>query len=283
MDVVVPSRKIFLIVLAFSLAFSQLQSTAEAKVGHRSVLYHYFRAECFTWVTVSETSSGPQGEVVLDPIFAQARRKPFRISQAEFDEIWSTLNAPGVVKRLVRRDEKRLSDSYIFSDGEQQFAVSIYSDAPAVSKLATRMRSYGDSARDGMMYLIPYTEVTGGELVDFGIYEMKSGGGVQLLKQTDVIPARPNTNFGIRYRVKGTPKGRETKISVEVSHPKVVNPKTGTATTVEKNDVRIGIQSLDYRGVKLGGWYTVPGRWEIKIFRGSDLLVKKAFVVAASN
>src|SRR6185436_13291068 len=145
----------------------------------------------------------------------------------------------------------------------------------AVSKLALRMRSYGDRARDGMMYLLPYTEVTGGKLVDFGIYELKPGGGVQLLKQTDVIPARPNVNFGIRYQITGKPKGRETRVSVEVSHPKAVNPKTGQATTVEKTDARIGIESLDYRGVKLSGWYIVPGRWVIKIWCGGNVVVKK--------
>jgi len=234
-------------------------------------------------VTVTESASGPRGEVVLVGLYAQPRRKPFRISQAEFDEIWSTLNAPGVLKRVVRPNDKGLGDSYIFNDGEQQFAVSIYSDSPAISKLATRLKGYGQAARDGMMYLIPDTEVKGCELVDFGIYELKSGGGVQLLKQTDVIPARSNTNFGIRYRVKGKPKGRETRIRVEVKHPKVGTPKTGTETTVEKSNFVIGIESLDYRGVKLAGGYVVPGQWEIRIFSGQDLLVKKAFEVTAAN
>jgi hypothetical protein len=280
-----PARSIFLIFFAGSLVFSSLHSTVEAKVGNRSVSYSYFQAECFMWVTVAESPSGPRGEVRLTGLYEQPRRKAFRISQAEFNEIWSTLNAPGVVKRIVRRDGKNenLGDCYIFDDGEQKFAVSIYSDSPAISKLATRLKGYGQSARDGMMYLIPWTEVTGGELIDFGIYELKPGGEVQLLKQSDVIPARPNTNFGIRYRVKGKPKGRETRIRVEVKHPKVVNPKTGTATTVEKSDAVIGIESLDYRGVKLAGWYVVPGQWEIRIFSGQTLLVKKAFEVTASN
>lgn len=281
-----PARSIFLILFAGSLVFCFLQSTTEAKVGHRRILYGYYQAECFMWVTVTESPSGPQGEVSLVGVFGeQPRRKPFRLSQAEFDEMWSTLNAPGVVKRHVRGDGKNenLSDCYIFDDGEQRFAVSIYSDSPAISKLATRLKGYGQSARDGMMYLIPWTEVTGGELIDFGIYELKPGGEVSLLKQTDVIPARVNTNFGIRYRVKGKPKGRETRIRVEVAHPKIANPKTGTATTVEKSDAVIGIESLDYRGVKLAKWYVVPGQWEIKIFSGQTLLVKKAFEVTASN
>jgi len=277
-----PRRKIPLTVLALSLAYSLFPTTAEAKVGNRSVSHRYYYAECIMWVTVSETPSGPQGEVVLAGFYGeQPRRKPFRISQDEFNEIWSTLNAPGVVKLPAK--DRRLGDHYIFDDGEQKFAVSIYSDAPAVKKLSSKLKRRGDEARAGMMYLIPWTEVTGGELVDFGIYELKSGGGVQLVRQTDVIPARPNTNFGIRYRIHGKPKGRETTLSVQVRHPKVVNPKTGTATTVEKTDITIGIQSLDYRGVKLSGWYTVPGRWEIKIFSGAHLLVTKAFQVTASN
>ena len=274
-------RNIFAFVVAFSLILSFFPSPAEAKAGRRSVEYAYYQAECFIGITLTETPSGPQGEVVLTGLYVQPRRKPFRISQAEFDEIWSVLNGPGVVKLPAKGHTS--SDYYNFSDGEHQFAVSIYSDSPAISRLSSKLKTYGDQARAGMMYLIPWTEVTGGELVDFGTYELKSGGGVQLLKQTDVIPAQPNTNFGIRYRVKGRPKGRNARISVEVKHPKVVNPKTGTATTVEKNDVVIGIGSLDYRGVKLGGWYTVPGRWEIRVVSGNHLVVKKAFTVTAER
>jgi hypothetical protein len=88
------------------------------------VFYSYFYGECFMWVTVAETPSGPQGEVTLVGIYGeQPRHKPFRISRAEFEDIWSTLNAPGVVKRVIRPGEKGLGNSYIFDDGEQKFAV----------------------------------------------------------------------------------------------------------------------------------------------------------------
>jgi uncharacterized protein DUF3859 len=267
-----------LLVVCFTSSF--LPVIADAKIGRRSVFYSYFQAECFMWVTLAESPSGPRGEVGLVGLYAQPRRKPFRISQAEFDAIWSTLNAPGVAKRVIRRGDNP-GDSYIFDDGEQKFAVSKNSDSPAISMLASRLKTYGDQARAGMMYLIPWTQVTGGELIDFGIYELKPGGGVQLVKQTDVIPARPNTNFGIRYRVAGSPKGRNTDIRVQVKHPKAVNPKTGNASTVERSTISIGIGSLDYRGVKLGGWYTVPGRWVIQIFSGAHLLLEKKFEVTA--
>jgi len=282
-QIVRPARRWPPAILTISFALSLMPVAAQAKVGSRSVLYTYFRAECFTWIRVAESPSGPKAEVTLEPLYAQDRRKSFRISQAEFDEIWATLNAPGVVKRVVHGGDKGLSDVYLFSDGEQHFAVSVYSDSPAVSRLALRMRGYGDGARDGMMELIPYTEVVGTELVDFGIYESKPGGRVELVKRTDVIPGRVNTNFGIRYRLTGKPKGRETSISVEIEHPKAVNPKTGAATTVEKADARIGIESLDYRGVKLSGWYAVPGRWVIKIWHGGNVVLKKTFEVTASN
>ena len=278
-----PTGKLFGVFVLIWLGASLVPLTATPKIGHRSVLYTYYRAECFTWVKVAESPSGPKCEVILEPLYAQDRRKSFRISQTEFEEIWATLNAPGVAKRVVHAGEKSLSDVYLFSDGEQNFAVPIYSDSPTVSKLALRMRSYGDGARDGIMELIPYTEVIGTELVDFGIYELKKGGGVELLKRTDVIPARINTNFGIRYRLTGKPKGRETAISVEIDHPKAVNPQTGQPSTVEKADARIGIESLDYRGVKLGGWSAVPGQWVIKIWHGGNVVLKKAFEVTASN
>src|SRR3954447_2838549 len=94
--------------------------TALAKTGSRSISYSYFQAECFMWVTVAETSSGPQGEVALAGIYGeQPRRKPFRISQAEFNGLWDTLNAPGVAKQLIRPGQ-RLGDSYIFNNGEQR-------------------------------------------------------------------------------------------------------------------------------------------------------------------
>ena len=98
-QIVRPTRRWARAILTISFALSLMPAAAQAKVGSRSVLYTYFRAECFTWVRVAESPSGPKAEVTLEPLYAQDRRKSFRISQAEFDEIWATLNAPGVVKR----------------------------------------------------------------------------------------------------------------------------------------------------------------------------------------
>jgi hypothetical protein len=86
-------------------------------------------------------------------------KQEFTTSRAEFEQMWSTLNAPGVEKyRLTKQHD--LSDYYVFLAGDQKYAVSKGSSARAVSVLSSRMRAHADSVMKSGMRPVPVTRST---------------------------------------------------------------------------------------------------------------------------
>jgi len=129
------------------------QHTADGKVtpaaaAHRIVVYAY---NDFVWsktVRLTETDAGAKGEVVAVRYSPSSSIGPgfFTLSKAEFERIWSTLNAPGVEKRVVSGSQVDLNTEYLFQAGKQTYAVRKTSSAPAVSALAGRLRNHADAA-----------------------------------------------------------------------------------------------------------------------------------------
>jgi hypothetical protein len=275
----------------------------EAKVPRR-IHYSFFQSTGFVMVTVQETGSGAKGDVVFASrmlVGTPSFRGAFQIPAAEFEQMWSTLNAPGVEKRPVTGKSIDLSDDYVFRTASgQQYYVPKASGAPAVRALAANLRSHADTAMTGMRQ-IPPTTVTGAELIDYGIYELKPTGekrsapklasgswtvtsNPRLVKKTDVIPERLGVSFGVRYRLKGAPEGDLVEITVEVINPPgVLNTRTGKPVPVEQHNVTIAMGKLDYRGI---GFETpadlIPGEYKLRIKVGSKVVLEKAFQVVAA-
>jgi len=109
-------------------------------------------------VIVQETGTATHGQVtVIGQSSTQVLQKEFYFSKAEFEQMWSTLNAPGVAKRLFSGKQFELSDYYVFEGGNQPtYTVEKAQSAPAISKLASRLRGYADAAmKSGAMSAVP--------------------------------------------------------------------------------------------------------------------------------
>jgi hypothetical protein len=118
----------------------------ETKAPPRRVIYTYSRPGIVI-VIVQENDTGAKGNVT----FAGASKSApmlqdnFYISRAEFEQIWSTLDAPGVEKRPYAGSEYEAEDYYIFDGGKQRWSVKKAQSTPAVSKLASRLRGHVDA------------------------------------------------------------------------------------------------------------------------------------------
>ena len=99
---------------------------------------------------------GMAGIVRFDQDAARRTNFVFKMPRQEFEQIWSTLKAPGVEKRLVEGSHNDLTNEYIFRQGNQSYAVKKASSAPAISALASRLRNHADAAmKSGAMTAVP--------------------------------------------------------------------------------------------------------------------------------
>jgi hypothetical protein len=134
------------------------------------------------------------------------------------------------------------------------------------------------------------------EILEWGIYtsevrdDVEAEGTVQgtwrlvekvnVIAQTDSIPAKVGTHFGFWFVVKGEPKGEEILITFVNFLPGLKNPKKDEVLYEERymSIVRIGEPS--FKGYSFDfDWETVPGEWTFQIYHEDKELAKKSFVV----
>jgi hypothetical protein len=155
------------LIVAISLIFFSLEQGAwskerSAKGPPRRVIYSYNQSGLIIIVIVQETAAGAKGNVtVVGASWANpAVQDNFYISHAEFEQIWSTLNAPGVEKRPYAGNEHEAEDYYIFDGGNQRYSVKKAQSAPAVSALSSRIRRHVDALMKSGMRPLPAQRAT---------------------------------------------------------------------------------------------------------------------------
>ena len=135
----------------------------------------------------------------------------------------------------------------------------------------------------------------GVDVVDYGIYETdfvrfeKAPDTVigriemvseemQLLRNTELIPGKRGTEFGIRYILNGDQDGKEVDISVKVLHSMSVNKKEVSYVNEWVTTKKIGWTSYD-------GWEfksdseLLLGNWTIQLYHQGSKLAEKRFYV----
>src|ERR1700736_2554122 len=144
-------------VIVALIAFSSGQISLEAKGPPRTILYCYTHSGIII-VSVQETAGGAHGHLNL---LAASRANPalqadFNVSRAEFEQMWSTLDAPGVEK-YRRTKQHDLSGYYVFQRGGQDYVVKKTSSARAISVLSSRLRAHAEAAMKAGMRSVPFT------------------------------------------------------------------------------------------------------------------------------
>ena len=103
---------------------------------------------------------------------------------------------------------------------------------------------------------------------------------IELVKQSDVIDAATGTQFGVKYLVKGSPKGTNVALAVRLLHPPTTNPDTKKTATSETWVANAKVGSANYSGwIFEYDWELVPGDWILQLFYKDRKLLEKQFIV----
>lgn len=134
------------------------------------------------------------------------------------------------------------------------------------------------------------------QIVDYGIYtargdkvfqDLKSPTGrrrsleVDLVKQTDVIPAVLNTKFGFRFKVLGVPDGTTVHLRLKFDYPEMTNPTTRKVSSSYEalGNCPVGSNLLGMFWDFVHPWEMRAGKWTMSIYSGDRLLAQRSLIV----
>ncbi|MBF0342373.1 MAG: DUF3859 domain-containing protein [Magnetococcales bacterium] len=132
-------------------------------------------------------------------------------------------------------------------------------------------------------------------LVDFGLYagnvvqnagkdatgnDLKELSQRHLLRRTEGIPASKGVEFGIEYVAFSTDSNQKIKLTLELTHPPVTDPKTKQTSSSEtwEKEITPGVKFQSGFGFDQD-WEVVPGPWTLKITSGCRNTLEKTFAV----
>ena len=108
-------------------------------------------------------------------------------------------------------------------------------------------------------------------------------GQVKFYQQTNRVPARIGTRFGISYVVVGSPQGQSvaTRVIWRLPAPGLRNPKTGNVYRETTEDTTKAIGSRDsLTGYRFDEeWELVPGDWTLELWVGGRMLATRTYTV----
>jgi hypothetical protein len=103
-------------------------------------------------------------------------------------------------------------------------------------------------------------------------------------EQTDKIPSKIGTTFGIKYIVKGRPIGANIAILVRWTHPPITpsGKKTAVITEEAYRYKTIGKETFIIYTFE-EEWELMPGKWTCQLFHKDKLLAEKSFEIFRSS
>ena len=139
-------------------------------------------------------------------------------------------------------------------------------------------------------------EISGIEIIDYGIYraigsdkaiedeeaavfKIETVKDIELIEQTERIPASVGTIFGCRFVINGKPNDGNVNFTVKLSNPGIRIPGMAPSHGLREQRVyKIGktgwyLFSFDYI------WEAVPGEWAIQILYKGRTLAENKFTV----
>lgn len=103
---------------------------------------------------------------------------------------------------------------------------------------------------------------------------------IELVKQSNIIDADTGTQFGVKYFVKGSPKGTNVALSVRLLHPATSNPDRKNSSTSETWVANAKVGSANYSGwIFEYAWELVPGDWTLQLYYKDQKMLEKKFLV----
>jgi hypothetical protein len=143
---------------------------------------------------------------------------------------------------------------------------------------------------------IAQVQLTNVEVLDYGIYtvDVKSSRrdsqgmnenlstNVRLAKATTTVPAERGVEFGMRYKIDGTPIGNVVSLSELTIFPSPgLHPPTGSqAIHASRTTTNPKIGEVSYTGYRLDDpWELLSGVWVIQLWYGNRKVAQQNFTV----
>jgi hypothetical protein len=137
------------IIIAITLLLTLVSVASHAESGGRMLVHTFQQGETVVNVAISDLPSGFQG--VVEWRTRSSKVRPFRVSQAEFDKMWSVLTSSAIASFGGPKSYPRALDAannYVFlaaymPSGSKKSYVIPKGKAPhAVVALASELRAY---------------------------------------------------------------------------------------------------------------------------------------------
>ncbi len=127
---------------------------------------------------------------------------------------------------------------------------------------------------------------------DLEIADQKTGNGSQWatasnichVSTTSVIPARPDVQFGFRFRLDGREPGTVIELQETLEIPPPTLPTREPYPIYSSNTLHAAVGPLNYTGFAFrDAWLDRVGTWKFRIRAGSQLLVEQEFQVVGDT
>lgn len=102
----------------------------------------------------------------------------------------------------------------------------------------------------------------------------------EFLAPPDQVHARLGTSIGIKVRIEGREFLAIVPLRTRVTHPPIVDPKTGKVTRVDEWDNPMNARFPRFTGWRFDNpWELVPGKWTIALLHEGRVIARQKFRV----
>lgn len=111
------------------------------------------------------------------------------------------------------------------------------------------------------------------EIADYGLYKPMRGWPI-LVEETDRIPARVGTRFGLRIWAPFLVAAGYREVW---TFPEMTNPETGEVPTEYTRMANVYSKRYAFTYKIQHPWQAVPGEWTFQLFAGNELIIERKF------
>jgi uncharacterized protein DUF3859 len=114
--------------------------------------------------------------------------------------------------------------------------------------------------------------------------EVETNWTPEFLAPPDQVHARLGTSIGIQVRVEGPEFLAIVPLRTRVTHPPIVDPKTGKTTRVDEWDNPMNARYPRFTGWRFDNpWELVSGKWTIALLHQGRVIAKQKFRVKVDS
>ena len=126
--------------------------------------------------------------------------------------------------------------------------------------------------------------VTAPDTAEGSVGEVEAYWTPEFLAPPDQVRARVGTSIGIQVRIEGPEFLAMVPLRTRVTHPPIVDPKTGKRTRVDEWDNPMNARFPRFTGWRFDNpWELVPGKWTITLLHEGRVIARQEFRVKVAT